>query len=271
MFPFGNMLDKEEFMNKKAFTLAEVFSPYFLNQRKIAFTLAEVLITLGIIGVVAAMTLPAIIQKKNEIETVTKLKKSYSVLNQAFKMAEVKYGDISDWAEWNDAEVILDKYIIPEIRGVKKYGKATNSKLALCYEPNFKLHNPETDNSSQYTWMDGVHISSPFFTNKTASFKLNDGSCIGLNPSKELPTEDSDDLRFFYNIFIDINGMRGPNVAGEDLFFFTINNNAIRPYGYNWSYDDISSTKDNACNRKANLGGYTCAARIMSDGWTIKY
>lgn len=266
MFPFGNMLDKEEFMNKKAFTLAEVFSPYFLNQRKIAFTLAEVLITLGIIGVVAAMTLPAIIQKKNEIETVTKLKKSYSVLNQAFKMAEVKYGDISDWAEWNDAEVILDKYIIPEIRGVKKYGKATNSKLALCYEPNFKLHNPETDNSSQYTWMDGVYISSPFFTNKTASFKLNDGSCIGLNPNTIY-----DNSRYHYNIMIDINGVSGPNIAGEDLFFFTIHNNVLRPFGYDWSSGDITSTKNNACNRKAALGGYTCAARIMSEGWEIKY
>ena len=47
---------------------------------KKAFTLAEVLITLGIIGVVASMTLPAIIQKNNEKTTVSKLKKVYSVL-----------------------------------------------------------------------------------------------------------------------------------------------------------------------------------------------
>ena len=46
-----------------------------------AFTLAEVLITLGIIGVVAAMTMPTLIQKQNERETVVRLKKIHSVLS----------------------------------------------------------------------------------------------------------------------------------------------------------------------------------------------
>ncbi len=237
--------------------------------RNKAFTLAEVLITLGIIGAVAAMTLPAIIQKKNNIETVTRLKKAYSMLNQAFKMASVKYGDVRDWAEWNDAEVILDKYIIPEIKGAKKYGKALDSKLSLCYDSNFKLQGIGTDNPSQYTWFDGVFISAPFITNKTASFKLSDGSCVGLNPSGAIGTNGSN---YEYMLIIDINGMNGPNVAGDDLFFFIIDRNTIRPKGYDWILSDISSsTKNNSCHRKAPLGGYVCAARIMSDGWQIKY
>ena len=236
-----------------------------------AFTLAEVLITLGIIGVVAAMTLPAIIQKKNNIETVTRLKKAYSVLNQAFEMAVGKYGDINDWAEWDDAEVILDKYIIPEIKGAKKYGKAVDGKLSLCYDRRVKLHNPDTDNASQYTWLDGIYISSPFFKNKTASFGLANGSCVGLNPVNA-NTSNPNEKRFDYNIFIDINGMNGPNIAGEDLFFFVIEKNTIRPYGYNWDSSEIGApSKANACNRQADLGGYTCAAKIMSDGWLIKY
>lgn len=65
--------------------------------KRFAFTLAEVLITLGIIGVVAALTLPTLIQnyKKQEIET--KLAKIYSVMNQAIKLSEVEYGDPSNW------------------------------------------------------------------------------------------------------------------------------------------------------------------------------
>lgn len=53
---------------------------------KYAFTLAEVLITLGIIGIVAAMTLPALIQKNNSIALETAFKKSYSNLYNAYMM-----------------------------------------------------------------------------------------------------------------------------------------------------------------------------------------
>ena len=242
---------------------------------KFGFTLAEVLITLGIIGVVAALTLPAIIQKQQKVEAVTRLKKSYSLINQAFKMAESKNGPIDSWAEWDDAEVILDKYIIPEIRGAKKYGKATDSRLALCYDANSKSHIYGEDKVTQYTWFNGVYISSPFYKNVTASFKLPDGSCIGLNPSsyKDENVEDSGVLTTYgTNIFIDINSSKGPNIAGDDLFFFVLDKNTIRSYGYNWPKEDIASqSKSNSCHRKSNLGGYTCAARIMSEGWQIKY
>ena len=65
--------------------------------RKKAFTLAEVLITLGIIGVVAALTIPTLIQNYQEKAIVTKLKQSMSLFNQAFKMAELENGPITDW------------------------------------------------------------------------------------------------------------------------------------------------------------------------------
>lgn len=61
--------------------------------RKRAFTLAEVLITLGVIGVVAALTLPSLIQKSTEKETVVALKKFYSESSQAFSLAVEKDGE----------------------------------------------------------------------------------------------------------------------------------------------------------------------------------
>ncbi len=63
------------------------------NYQRTGFTLAEVLITLGIIGVVAAMTLPSLIQRNNNKVVETRLKKFYSAINQAIMMAEVDYGD----------------------------------------------------------------------------------------------------------------------------------------------------------------------------------
>lgn len=60
--------------------------------RKSAFTLAEVLITLGIIGVVAAMTLPALKQKLDERANITMLKKFYSEFTNATNLLIVDYG-----------------------------------------------------------------------------------------------------------------------------------------------------------------------------------
>ena len=62
-------------------TVFSRFTSHFSLKRKTAFTLAEVLITLGIIGVVAALTLPSLIQSYKERVTVTKVQKAYSILN----------------------------------------------------------------------------------------------------------------------------------------------------------------------------------------------
>ena len=79
-----------------AFTLAEDVTRVVLPNRqcRVAFTLAEVLITLGIIGVVAAMTLPTIVTKYKRQTAENKLKKFYSVMNQAVQMSIAEHGEI---------------------------------------------------------------------------------------------------------------------------------------------------------------------------------
>lgn len=64
---------------------------------KKAFTLAEILITLGIIGVVAAMTMPVLIENYKKKQTVTQLKKIYSALQQSIQLSQNNYGDICNW------------------------------------------------------------------------------------------------------------------------------------------------------------------------------
>ena len=61
-------------------------------KRIFAFTLAEVLITLGIIGIVAAMTLPVLIQKYNKIVWYTQFRKAATQLEQALKLYQIDHG-----------------------------------------------------------------------------------------------------------------------------------------------------------------------------------
>ena len=77
-----------DFKKKLAFTLAESATHVDLSPTKVkfAFTLAEVLITLGIIGIVAAMTIPNLITKHQQKVTVTKLEKAISYINQACRL-----------------------------------------------------------------------------------------------------------------------------------------------------------------------------------------
>ena len=85
--------------------------------RKCAFTLAEVLITLVIIGVIAAITLPTLITKYQKEQTVTRLKKVYSTLSQTNQRAIADNGPMDTWdigEADNSQEAIkfLNKYII---------------------------------------------------------------------------------------------------------------------------------------------------------------
>ena len=66
---------------------------------KRAFTLAEILLTLGIIGVVAAMTLPSVISNYRKTVVESRLKKFYSTFSQAVKLAEVEYGEVENWPD----------------------------------------------------------------------------------------------------------------------------------------------------------------------------
>ncbi len=68
-------------------------------KKRNAFTLAEVLITLGIIGIVAAMTMPMLIAKHRKSVVETRLKKIYSSMNQAINLSETVNGDKITWTE----------------------------------------------------------------------------------------------------------------------------------------------------------------------------
>ena len=87
------------------------------NQK--GFTLAEVLITLGIIGVVAALTLPALIQNHKKSETTARLKKFSSIMAQAVLMSENDNGPVEDW-EKDRLKMKKQVFILTAIMKVRK-------------------------------------------------------------------------------------------------------------------------------------------------------
>ena len=108
-------------LRKAAFTLAEgaTHVAHWNNSRKIAFTLAEVLITLGIIGVVAALTIPTLMANHRRKVTATRLKQSYNILYNAIKASEAENGS---WLYWDAPEKggntkeFAEKYILPYLK-----------------------------------------------------------------------------------------------------------------------------------------------------------
>ena len=108
-----------------------------------AFTLAEVLITLGIIGVVAAMTLPSLMNKIQKRDTAARLKKFYSAMNQAINRSTVDNGEPRYWIEtlvYHDPDSLyswFDKYIMKYMVVVKRCKDANVSCVGVI---NTVLH-----------------------------------------------------------------------------------------------------------------------------------
>ncbi len=106
---------------------------------KTAFTLAEILITLGVIGVVAALTLPALIQHYKRQDVETRLQKFYSTMNQALKQSELDNGDFSTWeygirTDGNDNDNNVEwfkKYLEPYLQTLKV--EIDNNNFVLIY------------------------------------------------------------------------------------------------------------------------------------------
>lgn len=143
-----------------------------------AFTLAEVLITLGIIGVVAAMTMPSLIQNYKRQQATARIKKFVSVINQALISAENDLGAREDWVigemdNSDSAYNFLNTYIKPYIKS------ADVEKRTL-------------------------------FGRNMATLRFVDGSQMSVK------------IGACYDIWYDINGEKGPNEKGRDIFVFIL-------------------------------------------------
>jgi type II secretory pathway pseudopilin PulG len=85
------------------------------SRKKVAFTLVETLIAIGIIGVVSALTIPTLMKNYQQRQTIVQLKKVYSILQQAVRSAQNDYGDMSGWDFALPSEDFVNTYIAPYV------------------------------------------------------------------------------------------------------------------------------------------------------------
>jgi len=219
---------------------------------KKAFTMAEVLVTLGVIGIVASMTLPIIIEKQQQLHTVQNLKKFYSVMHQAVLNSQLDNGPIEYWTIGDPAEgeqyassdtsrEFFDLYL-------RKY-----LQIATDCDTGFKCF---SDGSTQPNGNVAMNLNT---MPNTVKYSLMGGYSIAILAEGKL-----------VHIYVDLNAFKRPNVRGRDIFEFVIKlddpyKKFFYPKGAEAPLDD--TTEENpTCSWSY---GYTCAAKIMTDQWQI--
>ena len=185
-----------------AFILAEAPThvAHSNNTRRAAFTLAEILITLGIIGVVAAMTMPTLIHKTQNKQLQTAFKSAYSILSQTIINLRAEIGDN-----------LFDRYTVfvsgqGFINSQELYDKFYNSsQLKIIGECEY---NGEIRN---YNKSDEAFVDRGVLKPKMA---LTNGMCVDIRVNG-----------FLITLTVDVNGIKGPNILGHDIFFFALDKN----------------------------------------------
>ena len=206
---------------------------------KNAFTLAEVLITLVIIGVVAALTIPTLIKKTEEREFKAALKKNYSVLKQVFDKYYIEHGER------------LSYDVITKSAGtrtfhqkIEKYFSSIKSDTSISPLSNF---------DEIYTTYNGKrHLIYGNFND--GMMILNDGTALFFN---------NDAGGVF--ILVDVNGYeKKPNRLGRDTFMFEIiSDGTLLPTGAEGTqYADMN----NYCsdNSTSYFNGAACTRKVLS-------
>ena len=248
------------------------------NYRKVAFTLAEVLITLGIIGVVAAMTLPTLIGNYQKKQVISQLKKAFSEYAQAMQMAQVENGTLDTWAAIPKANFensnieqnryFGEKYLFPNIKTLNVCIPTSSE----CWADNVKnLNNQDITGTTHYRNNDPGVISFIAASGYSVYYWLH-GNGTGM----------------WY--IVDVNGPKnGPNIIGRDIFSFGASwgtsKAKIKLMGVSNDAETVEYTRDdiiNGTNGVSNdykcqktssstqpLGAY-CGAIIAIDGWEIK-
>ena len=229
------------------------------SKRKVAFTLAEVLITLGIIGVVTAMTLPSVITNYQKKVTVERLKKTYSTLSQAVQMS-IKDNDNIETLNFSlSTQEFMEKYVIPYVKDVAR-------------------ENPPYDvvrNSKKFALADGTTVEAWSWVHPEVKHFVE--LRVDIN-GKNKPNAVGRDI-FFFHIFSQKSGFYN---GGEGDVAQNIPSGGLYPYGYGYDRNWLMTNIYRGCNNRiatkdenSSLGiggshrGAYCTAFIMLDGWKI--
>ncbi|MBO6087722.1 type II secretion system protein [bacterium] len=244
-----------------------------MKKIKKAFTLAEVLITLGVIGVVASITLPTLIKEYNKHAWVNALKENYSLLNQGFRkmMADDGVEFIADTEVWRaiggnnycdssadissreckDFFTQLQKYFKITRIGVGNdyysYDIGTSHIEGVGYKFKYRNSSEEHGSSGNRIHLSNGAMIQGYYFNKNPNIHPN---CDAIHSAGGHMCGEAGQFS------IDINGNRGPNEFGKDIFIFYISERGqLAPVGGNdlaIYYASPNLTQENIDKYKAN-------------------
>ena len=224
---------------------------------KKGFTLAEVLITLGIIGVVAAMTIPTLVANYQKKVYVSQLQKTVATISNAAKLL------MADEQTFNLNQTYLYSEDYTDESLENSIGKFFKKYLKVVKTCTYENYNNDCI-ADEYKGLDGQY--GAFNTSGSSSYCaiLNNGASICMSNFGEWPA----------TIAIDINGKAGPNVMGRDAFDLRMNyNGTIAESFSNDLQYGINQHKPEACgDATLNISyGVGCYNKIVQDGWKMDY
>ncbi|CDE88366.1 TPA: hypothetical protein CPT81_02930 [Candidatus Gastranaerophilales bacterium HUM_20] len=229
------------------FTLAEDAKRLSLLKdiRHRAFTLAEVLVTLGIIGVVSAMTVPSLMQNYQRQSYVTQLHKVYNELSQAAMQYMTDNNAVNLKEAGLTNAVSIDAFIKKYFKIVKECGTDGTD----CYGKGYK----KIDGSTYNPAMQG---------DTTRSYILANGASISFIPNN------------IAQIHLDVNGAKGPNIIGRDVFALRLyNNGLIDDYCAQapCSKEERETRFNTYCTVNSDGTWWGCFGKILNDNWEMTY
>jgi prepilin-type N-terminal cleavage/methylation domain-containing protein len=221
-----------------------------------AFTLAEVLISLVIIGVIAAITVPTLIQKYQEQAFKSALKKNYSILQQAFNLERGYFfnGDYLDWNYQHSSSFTEEVFnnLKPHLNIAKVCGhKYINDE---CWQTT-KAKNGSYARFFSETGHSGF--------GETYSFILSDGTAVLMDMWADSSVNDLGITKNIIStgnnivLFIDVNGPKKPNIVGKDVFAFALTSRGLTPAG--------ADNKSVNCDNLSVNYNYDCTAKVLRD------
>lgn len=211
--------------------------------RNLAFTLAEVLITLGIIGVVAVLTIPTLINNIQDEQYKAAWKKTYSMFaNATQKIVSDNGGSIKDIITESDdtMKVLYEENLIVSS---KCDDPTSNGK---CWHNNgtWTLLNKSapTDTMAGEIW----------FIGGTAGNILSDGTLVRYMSFDKCTQHTANNCGY---IMVDVNGFKKPNVVGKDIYAMHLTPTKLYPFGSNADGNEDTCT--------ATTNGFGCAAEYL--------
>lgn len=212
------------------------------KSKKIGFTLAETLITLGIIGVVAALVIPPLISQYEQTQNIVAWKKIYSTIDQAQRQIMNDNGGslTNGFGLITSADRVASSNnfavgFIPYLRVVKQCGADPSAIQQGCYSGTFKAL------TDDYT-------VTNYPATYNASVILNDGAFVLFYSGTTSGTFSNDS-----HLFIDVNGSKLPNRFGKDIFdmFYNSTKGIFVPNNYG------------STNQKCDGDGWNCSSYYL--------